>query len=138
MGGLPRVPAPVRILLDSHTFLWAGTSDDRLPVAVRDLIADTRTRAIVSVATTWELTLKALAGRLRLPASPADHLAEHIEEFGYEILPIHQRHVAALQELPAIHDDPFDRMLVAQALVEDLELVTGDEQMRRYPVRVLW
>jgi PIN domain nuclease of toxin-antitoxin system len=128
----------VRVLLDSHVFLWLAMGDDRLPTAVRDLIEDVRTRSVVSVATTWELTLKALAGRLRLPGPPAEHFAEHVEEFGYEVLPIHQRHVDALPELPAIHDDPFDRMLVAQALVEDLELVTGDERLRAYPVRTIW
>jgi PIN domain nuclease of toxin-antitoxin system len=128
----------VRVLLDSHAFLWLATGDDRMPRAVRDLVEDARTKTTVSVATTWELTLKVLAGRLRLPGPPAEHFAEHIDEFGYELLPIHQRHVAALPELPAIHDDPFDRMLVAQALVEDLELVTGDEWMRRYPVRTIW
>lgn len=128
----------MRVLLDSHTFLWAGTEDDRLPGPVRDLIADPRTRVVVSVATTWELTLKALAGRLTLPAPPAEHFAEHIDEFGYELLPVHQHHVAALQDLPGIHPDPFDRMLVAQALVEDLDLVSGDERIRRYPVRTLW
>jgi PIN domain nuclease of toxin-antitoxin system len=128
----------VRVLLDSHTLLWAAIEDDRLPPGVRDLIADVRTRVVVSVATTWELTLKAMAGRLVLPDSPADHFAEHIDEFGYELLPVHQRHVAALPELPAIHQDPFDRMLVAQALVEDLDLVSGDERIRRYPVRTIW
>ena len=125
-------------MLDSHAFLWVGIGDDRLPGPVRDLIADARTKVVVSVATTWDLTLKALAGKLVLPASPAEHFAEHIDEFGYELLPVHQRHVTALPELPAIHQDPFDRILVAQALVEDLDLVSGDERIRRYPIRTIW
>jgi len=128
----------VRLLLDSHAFLWLATADERLPPAVRELVEDARTHVHVSVATTWELTLKVLAGRLRLPAPPAEHFAEHIAEFGYQLLPIHQRHVDALAELPPVHDDPFDRMLVAQALVEDLDLVSGDERLHRYPVRTLW
>ena len=128
----------MRVLLDSHAFLWLATDDDRVPLPVRELVEDVRTRSLVSVATTWELTLKALAGRLRLPGPPAEHFAEHIDEFGYELLPIQQRHVDALPELPAIHDDPFDRMLVAQALVEDMDLVSGDEWIRRYPVRTIW
>ena len=128
----------MRVLLDSHAFLWLATDDDRVPLPVRELVEDVRTRSVVSVATTWELTLKALAGRLRLPGPPAEHFAEHIDEFGYELLPIQQRHVDALPELLAIHDDPFDRMLVAQALVEDMDLVSGDEWIRRYPVRTIW
>ena len=128
----------MRILLDSHAFLWAATDDQRLPRPVVELIEEPSTRVFISVATTWELTLKVLAGKLRLPAPPAEHFAEHIERFRSELLPIHQRHVSALPELPAIHADPFDRMLVAQALVEDIDLVTGDERLRRYPVRTIW
>ena len=128
----------MRVLLDSHAFLWSATDDDRLPRPVYDLVADARTRVVISVATTWELTLKVLGGRLRLPSPPDVHFTEHVERFGAELLPINQRHVAALPELPAIHGDPFDRMLVAQALVEDLDLVTGDAVLRRYPIRTIW
>ncbi|MGA9159858.1 MAG: type II toxin-antitoxin system VapC family toxin [Actinomycetota bacterium] len=128
----------MRVLLDSHAFLWAATDDERLPPAVAELIEDAAIRVFISVATTWELTLKVMSGKLRLPSPPAEHFAEHVERFRSELLPIHQRHVSALPELPAIHGDPFDRMLVAQALVEDLDLVTGDERIRRYPVRTVW
>jgi PIN domain nuclease of toxin-antitoxin system len=128
----------MRVLVDSHTVLWATLDDDRLPADVRELIADPRNRIVLSVATIWELTMKALAGRLRLPESPGAYFEGLVHDFGYELLPIHQRHVAGLQELPEVHDDPFDRMLVAQALAEDLDLVTGDEEMRRYPLRTIW
>lgn len=128
----------MRVLLDSHTILWATLADERLPLAIRALVEDRSNLVAVSVATTWELTMKALAGRLRLPEPPATYFDGLLRDFGYELLPVHQRHVAALPELPAIHADPFDRMLVAQALVEDLDLVTGDERIRRYPVRTIW
>jgi PIN domain nuclease of toxin-antitoxin system len=128
----------MRLLLDSHTVLWAATDDDRLPDNVRELIADRRNRVVVSVASTWELTLKALAGRLRLPEPPAAYFDGLVRDFGLDLLAVRQGHVAALPELPEIHEDPFDRMLVAQALVEDLDLVTGDERIRRYPVRTIW
>jgi PIN domain nuclease of toxin-antitoxin system len=128
----------VRVLLDAHVFLWSADRVELLPPSIYELISDARTRLVLSVATTWELTIKALAGKLSLPKPPDEHFAEHVERFGYELLPVHQRHVAALQELPAIHSDPFDRMLVAQALVEDLDLVTGDEVLRSYPIRTIW
>jgi PIN domain nuclease of toxin-antitoxin system len=128
----------MRLLLDSHTVVWAATDDDRLPPNVRELIADRRNRVLVSVASTWELTLNALAGRLRLPESPAAYFDGLVRDFGLDLLAVQQGHVAALPELPEIHEDPFDRMLVAQALVEDLDLVTGDERIRRYPVRTIW
>jgi PIN domain nuclease of toxin-antitoxin system len=128
----------MRVLLDSHTILWADADDERLPEAVRSLIEDPRTRLILSVATTWELTLKSLAGRLRLPEPPAVYFEGLVRDARVELLPIEQRHVATLTELPAIHDDPFDRMLVAQALADDLDLVSGDQHMRGYPIRTIW
>ena len=128
----------MRVLLDAHVFLWSADHVERLPPAVYELISDPGTRVVLSVATTWELTIKALSGKLTLPKPPDEHFAEHAERFGCELLPVHQRHVAALQKLPSIHTDPFDRMLVAQALVEDLDLVTGDEVIRSYPIRTIW
>lgn len=128
----------MRVLVDSHTVLWATLDDDRLPPAVRSLISDGRTSVVLSVATTWELMVKTLAGRLRLPEAPELFIRGLIDDFDYEVLAVHQRHVDALPELPAIHGDPFDRMLVAQAIVEDLEIVTGDEAIARYPVRTIW
>lgn len=128
----------MRVLVDAHAIVWATLDDGRLPPAVRSLIADGRTRAVVSVATTWELMVKALAGRLHLPEPPDVFFRGLIEDFDYEVLPIEQRHVDALPELPAIHGDPFDRMLVAQAIVEDLDIVTGDQAITAYPVRTIW
>jgi PIN domain nuclease of toxin-antitoxin system len=128
----------VRVLLDSHTILWATLADDRLPRSVLELIEDPSNALVVSVATTWELTVKAMSGRLGLPEPAETYFDGLVRDFGYELLPVHQRHVASLPGLPAIHGDPFDRMLVAQALVEDLDLVSGDERIRRYPVRTIW
>jgi PIN domain nuclease of toxin-antitoxin system len=128
----------VRLLLDTHVFLWAAVDDERLPGAVRDLILDGGNRVTLSVASSWELTLKVAGGKLRLPLDPAAYIESRAEMLSLDLLPIHQRHVAALPELPALHADPFDRMLVVQALVEELELVTGDEVIHRYPVRTLW
>lgn len=128
----------MRLLLDSHVTLWAATGDRRIPRPVRDVIADARTRVTVSVASMWEIALKAHAGKLRLPDDPMAFMRDVIDEFGFDVLPVYERHVAGLAELPELHSDPFDRMLLAQALVEDLELVTADEVMRSYPVRTLW
>lgn len=128
----------MRVLLDAHSFLWMAGDDDRLPSAVRDLLLDPRTQASLSIATTWELTIKALKGKLRLPMSPPEYFEARRIALSLDFLPVYQRHVDALPELPEIHGDPFDRMLVAQALVEDLEIVTGDSAIARYPVRTIW
>jgi PIN domain nuclease of toxin-antitoxin system len=128
----------VRVLLDSHVLLWYFLDDDRLSSAVKDLLEDTHVAVAVSVATQWELLLKAQGGRLRLPVEPERFVVEPIEEAGFRVLPIETRHVLGLAELPHIHTDPFDRLLIAQALVENLDLVTADEVVRSYPVRTLW
>lgn len=128
----------MRVLVDSHTVLWATLDDERLSAGARELIADARTRIVLSVATTWELTIKAMAGRLRLPEPPDVYFDGLVRDFGYEVLSLHRRHVDALPDLPGIHGDPFDRMLIAQALVEDLDLVTGDDRIRSYPIRTVW
>lgn len=128
----------MRALVDAHVVLWAASDDDRMPAPVRDLLIDAKTRLILSVATIWELTLKATAGKVRLPEPPERYFDGLVRDFGYEVLPIHQRHVLALPELPSVHADPFDRILVAQALIENLAVVTGDEQIRGYPIRTIW
>lgn len=128
----------MRLLLDSHAFLWYLLNDDRLPQPIKDLLEDPAISVTVSVATQWELMVKSMRGRIRLPGSPEQFLIDPAEEAGFRVLPIEQRHVLALPELPDIHADPFDRMLIAQAIVDDMDLVTGDDVIRRYPVRTLW
>ncbi|MEX0755612.1 MAG: type II toxin-antitoxin system VapC family toxin [Actinomycetota bacterium] len=128
----------MRVLVDAHAVLWAAVDDERLPGSVRELLADTKTRLVLSVATIWELTLKSMADRLRLPEPPEQYFEGLIRDFGYEVLPIHQRHVLALPELPTVHGDPFDRILVAQAVVEEIAVVTGDPHLREYPIHTLW
>ena len=139
MGRVPGLPVRVKVLLDSHALLWfLRGDDDRFPSQMRELIEDPTTAVWVSVASQWELMIKALGRRLRLPDAPERFLVDLPQEAGFRVLPIHERHVAVLAELPAIHSNPFDRMLIAQALVENLELVTGDDVLRGYPVRTIW
>lgn len=128
----------MNVLLDSHALVWYLLHDDRLPEWIFDLLEDRSTRVTVSVASLWELMMKAVAGRLRLPVEPASFLVDVPLEAGFRLLDVQPRHVAMLSELPQIHRDPFDRMLISQALVEDLDLVTSDETLRSYPVRSLW
>jgi len=129
----------VSLLLDSHALLWYLRGDeDRVPQRIRDLVEDPAVRISISVVSQWELMLKALAGRLNLPGNPDAFLIDLPRDEGFRVIDVQPRHLRALPELPAIHGDPFDRLLVAQALVEDLDLVTGDETLRAYPVRTLW
>jgi PIN domain nuclease of toxin-antitoxin system len=126
------------LLLDAHALLWWLQDDRQLPSAVGDLIDDPGVPITVSVITLWELMIKAMRGRLTLPAEPGHVFNEVIDGSGFRVLSTERRHVLALPELPDVHGDPFDRMLVAQAMVEGMSIVTGDPAIARYPVDVVW
>lgn len=122
----------VRLLLDTHVLLWWLEDSAELSDALKDQI-DTELEVYVSAATVWELSIKAAAGKLKLP----DDLVGLIERSGLSDLPIRNAHAELAGRLPLIHRDPFDRMLIAQALVERLTLVTRDGLIRRYDVPMI-
>jgi PIN domain nuclease of toxin-antitoxin system len=122
----------LRLLLDTHVLIWWARREP-LDEAARDAIADPGNRVVVSAASIWEAEIKAAAGRLRLGRS----LARESEVRGFEQLAITFAHSAHAAHLPAHHGDPFDRMLVAQAQLEGLTIVTRDPVFDRYPVAVL-
>jgi PIN domain nuclease of toxin-antitoxin system len=121
----------MRLLLDTHVALWALTDDPRLARKARDLILDIRSEVFVSVASLWEIAIKHQLGRGDMPVSGA-HAAELFQAAGYSELPLLGIHATAVESLPAIHGDPFDRILVAQALTEPMRLVTRDPTVARY------
>ncbi len=121
------------LLLDTHVLLWALTDDARLRPEARERIADGRTRVLVSAASAWEITIKRGLGKLRAP----DDLADQLEAARFEGLEVTIEHALAVSELADHHSDPFDRLLVAQARVDDLTLVTHDPLIQQYDVAVL-
>ena len=123
----------MRLLLDTHTFLWWRANDRRLPRRAREAIANADV-VFVSAATAWEAAIKAALGRLRYP----DTIEKGVEASGFEKLPISLEHAERAARLPQHHHDPFDRMLVAQARAEALTLVTDDTRIAQYEVAVLW
>jgi PIN domain nuclease of toxin-antitoxin system len=125
----------VRLLLDSHTFLWWLADDSRLKDVARHEISDPESLVFVSAATIWELAIKAALGRLE---SGDMDLVEEIAENGFIELAITARHAEYAGRLPRHHDDPFDRMLVAQAIIEGLTCVTRDPELSKYAVPTLW
>jgi PIN domain nuclease of toxin-antitoxin system len=122
----------VRLLLDTHVVLWWRQDSRRIKKAARAAIAGADI-VYVSAASAWEVAIKSALGRLSL----ADGLDRHVMEAGFEALPITFAHAAEVGRLPAHHADPFDRMLVAQARVERLTLVTHDERLTLYDVERL-
>jgi len=117
----------VRVLLDTHLLLWALSAPARLPVAARRLIQDAD--VYVSAASIWEISIKAALGKLT--ADPQEVLAA-LEPAGFLSLPVAGVHAARVSSLPPVHRDPFDRLLVAQALVEPMRLVSTDAALRGY------
>ena len=121
----------MNVLVDTHIALWALAGDERLPAAARDIIADGRNRVFASVASMWEIAIKSSLKPDRMPLSGVEFL-HFCEEAGYESLPIRERHMIALESLPSIHADPFDRILVAQAHAESLVFLTHDPALADY------
>lgn len=124
-------------LLDTSTFLWAAADPDKLSRTARRICESQRDTLVVSVASLWEIVIKCGLGKLRI-AGPAQTLPDWLVRLGARVLSVEAAHAYALHGLPAIHRDPFDRLLVAQAVAEDLPLLTGDDCMRQYPARCVW
>lgn len=121
-------------LLDTHVFLWWLSDDARLPEGVRALIRAPENDLFVSAVTGWEIAIKKALGKLEAP----DDVVSLIDEEGFQELPIRFAHGELADRLPAIHRDPFDRMLVAQCRAQGLTLLTQDENIPRYDVTTYW
>ncbi len=116
------------VLLDTHLLLWWLANDSSVSVSARRIVSNGSNRVFVSAASAWEIAIKRALGKLRAPAN----LEVAVEQSHFETLPITLRHAAAAGSLPAHHGDPFDRMLVAQAQVEGMTLMTHDRRLTQY------
>jgi PIN domain nuclease of toxin-antitoxin system len=124
------------VLLDTQAFLWWVTDDRRLSRRAARAIAGTE--CLLSVASCWEMSIKASLGKLSLPGAVDRFVQEQIEVNGFSLLAISLEHVGGVAGLPFHHRDPFDRLLVAQALADDLSVVSADPVFRRYGVTRVW
>ncbi len=127
----------MKVLLDTHIFIWWAFESDKLSQQGRAVSSDPRNTLGLSVASLWEMQIKIQLGKLSLPSPLAEVVVTQQKMNALVILPINSDHVLALQGLPVPHKDPFDRLLVAQAIVEDMYLMTVDRVFQEYPVRVL-
>jgi PIN domain nuclease of toxin-antitoxin system len=123
----------VKLLLDTHVVLWWLTDDDRLSQEASDVMSDGRNAVLVSAASVWEVEIKRAKGALAAP----DDLIEQVEAAGFSLLSVGAVHARAAGRLPRHHDDPFDRMLVAQAVGEGATLLTADRSIARYAVPLM-
>lgn len=123
----------MRLLLDTHTVLWTLVAPDRLSENARRAIAAEDSEVFVSIVSPWEMAIAKALGRM----DPPDDLEAQLAERRFLLLPVSLRHTHVIEMLPHHHRDPFDRMLVAQAQVEGLTIVTVDRLLRRYPISLL-
>lgn len=128
----------MRLLLDTHAFIWMFDEPERLSPKAHALLADGDNDLLLSVASVWEMQIKVQAGKLKLAVSLGELVEGQRQTNGMEVLPVGLEHVLALEALPAHHKDPFDRLLVAQANVEGASLVSRDPVFSSYPVNLIW
>ena len=128
----------MKALLDTHAFVWWIVGDERLSDGASRAIADRRNEIFVSAASIWEIAIKGRLGRLSIPGDPGAFIGGQIAENSFRGLPIVAGHALRVWDLPDHHQDPFDRLLVAQAQVEGLTLISSDRLVARYEVEVLW
>jgi PIN domain nuclease of toxin-antitoxin system len=128
----------MRVLLDTNAFLWWLGKKERLTAQAYAVIQDPENDVFLSVASIWEILIKARSGKLTLPESPERYIPSRIAHYGFELLSIEIRHVLQLWTLAEYHRDPFDRILVAQSQVEQLPIITSDRIIPQYSVEVIW
>ena len=128
----------MRALLDTHSFLWFMSGDEKLSSTARAILDDIENEVILSVASLWEIAIKASLGKISLERSFEDLIPQQLVSNEIGVLPIRLKHLAVLTDLPFRHRDPFDRLLIAQAMAEGLPILTRDPAFLDYPVQVLW
>jgi PIN domain nuclease of toxin-antitoxin system len=128
----------MKLLFDTHAFIWWDSEPAKLSSRVLHLCQDRSNTLVLSVASVWEMQVKSQLGKLTLSASLPDLIEKQKAINSFEILPITLAHVIQLQNLPLHHKDPFDRLLIAQAITENTMILSNDSEVRRYPVNVIW
>lgn len=128
----------MKLLLDTCTFLWIVTGSDRLSENASKLFLNPENERYLSASSSWEIAIKHSLGKLPLPEKPATLIPALRRESGISMLAIDEESALHTSRLPALHADPFDRMLVAQAIVHGMVILTPDEAIAQYPARVLW
>ncbi len=127
-----------RLLLDTHTFLWWVNDSPQLSNAAHQAIADTNNECFISMSSCWEMAIKSSLGKLRLAKPIEQFVTEQLAENGFTLLSVELRHTAKIEKLPFHHRDPFDRLLIAQAMLEKLVIISADKIFSAYGIKRLW
>lgn len=128
----------MKYLLDTHTFLWWILHDQQLSDQIKELISNPDNQIFLSAASGWEIAIKSGIGRLTIPRPVGGFISEHMSENSINNLSITMSHALQVSELPNHHRDPFDRILISQAQIENLPILSVDPLIRKYDVEVIW
>lgn len=127
----------MRFLVDTQSFIWFAEADPKLPAPVADLMERSDSRLVISIASLWEMTIKMSLGKLALSGDIAVMIDKTISN-GFTILPIEPKHLITLSTLEFFHRDPFDRIIIAQSISENMPLISSDDVFNQYPVERIW
>jgi PIN domain nuclease of toxin-antitoxin system len=125
-------------LLDTHTFLWFLSDSVELSATAKAVIEDPQNTIYLSMASVWEMAIKASIGKLELPLPAVTFVNQQLEANDIHLLDIKTQHLGIVETLPFHHKDPFDRLIIAQSISENLSLLSADNIFRRYPVTLIW
>jgi PIN domain nuclease of toxin-antitoxin system len=128
----------MKVLVDTHTFLWDLLDDHRSSRLAKQILKSDEHELFFSLVSLWEFSIKIKTGKLNALGSSVSYLRNEMENYSMQLLPLRYEHVLQLEALPAHHSDPFDRLLIAQAITESLPILTHDGKFSLYPVKVLW
>jgi PIN domain nuclease of toxin-antitoxin system len=128
----------MNLLLDTHVFIWLSLTPERLSQQVTDLLMDETNLWFLSLASVWEMQIKRQLGKLSLNLPLPELIASQQQTNGLQLLPIELNHIFTIENLPQFHRDPFDRLLIAQAITEQIPLLSIDTVFDHYPVQRLW
>lgn len=128
----------MNLLLDTHTFIWWSIKSNKLSQPVSDLLVDQNSVLFLSLVSVWEIQIKTQLGKLALELPLTELITSQQQSNNLQLLPIQLDHILALEELPDHHRDPFDRLLVAQAMIEQLSILSADTILTGYPVQRIW
>jgi len=128
----------MRVLVDTHTFLWDLLSDHRSSRLAKQMLKSDEHELYFSLVSLWEFAIKIKSGKLNALGSSVAYIRSEMENYSMQLLPIRYEHILQLESLPVHHSDPFDRLLIAQAITESLPILTRDDKFTLYPVQVIW
>ena len=128
----------MKVLVDTNTFLWDIIADHRSSTKAKQILRSDEHQLVFSLVSLWEIAIKIKTGKLNTIGSSVAYIRDEMDAYGLQLLPIRYEHILQLESLPHHHGDPFDRLLIAQALTESLPILTGDRVFANYGIKLVW